>query len=223
MHAVLREILHAHRLEGACADVQGHAGNAHAALVQAREQGLVEVQPGGGRGHRAGVARIDRLVAPLVLGIGRMRDVRRQRQHAFALEHVQHRRIEAQQPELAVALEHLGPCRAEQQPRARARRLARAQLRQRLALAGDALDQHLHAPAAGLGAAQARAQDAGVVEHQQVARREQPGQRVEAQVGQRTVRHVQQARGGTLHARMLRDQLGRQLEVEVGQVHGAPL
>jgi hypothetical protein len=71
------------------------------------EQGLVEMQPRGWRGDRARRARVDRLVARLVLGCRRVRDVGRQRHLAAALERVEHVTREAQLVELALAPEHL--------------------------------------------------------------------------------------------------------------------
>ena len=64
--------LDAHRLEGAGADVQrDERARRRRASRSARQQRVVEVQAGGGRGHRAGAARVDRLVARASSGAGR--------------------------------------------------------------------------------------------------------------------------------------------------------
>ena len=51
VHAVLIEILRAHRRERATSHMQGDAGGLHAHLFEGREHGFVEVQARGGRGH----------------------------------------------------------------------------------------------------------------------------------------------------------------------------
>jgi hypothetical protein len=68
VHAVLGDALHAHRLEGAGADMQRHARLLHAALLQRLQQRLVEVQRRRGRRHGSGTVGEDGLVARLVLG-----------------------------------------------------------------------------------------------------------------------------------------------------------
>ena len=106
---------------------------------------------------------------------------------------------------------------AERQRRARLRRLAGPDVRPGLAGRQHALDQHLDATARGLGAEQARLDHAGVVEHEQVARVQQAGQLAEDAVDERVGRAIEQARTAAFGRRMLRDQVVRQLEVEVAE------
>ena len=84
VHRVLGDVLGLHRLEGAGAHVQRDAGALHAARVERGQQGLVEMQGGGRRGHRARHAREHGLVALLVVGRVGVRDVGRQRHVAVA-------------------------------------------------------------------------------------------------------------------------------------------
>ena len=65
---VLGEVLAAHRLEGAGADVQRERGALDAARLERVEQRVVEMQRRRRRGDRAGPRREHRLVAPLVVG-----------------------------------------------------------------------------------------------------------------------------------------------------------
>ena len=223
MHAVLAQVLAAHRLEGAGAHVQGDAGAADPARGQGVEQGLVEMQARGGRGHRARLARVHGLVALVVGGAVGALDVRRQRHVADALQALAQRLggVEAQARELALAAQHLDRAAVvEQQAATGLERLGGAHLRQRLVLALQPLDQDLDPAAAVLAAVQPRRQHARVVEHQQVAGIEQLQQVAEAPVLEAAVgpQH-QQAAGGAILQRLLRDQFRRQLEVEVGTLH----
>ena len=68
---VRREILAAHRLEGARPDVQRHERALHAARLERRDQRRVEVQARRRRRHRARLAREDALVALAIGGAGR--------------------------------------------------------------------------------------------------------------------------------------------------------
>ena len=87
---------------------------------------------------------------------------------------------------------------------------------------GESLEQWLQ-HAGRLGAEQSRRDHAGVVEHQQVARLQQRRQVAHPEVRERGIarRHQQQAAGGTLGKRRLRDQRFRQLVVEIRLLHGA--
>ena len=132
--------------------------------------------------------------------------------------------IETQQVKLAVATEHGRLARAiiEFDQRAGAARLARAHLHARLMRAEQAFDQDLDATAALLAAIQSRRQDAGIVEHQQIARLQQLRQLAHAPILQQRIaaffvaaRQHQQAARRTLRQRLLRDQLRGQLEMEI--------
>src|SRR2546423_1205146 len=63
MHAVRFDLFDAHRLERAEADVQSEARGSRAALLDAPEHRMVEMQAGGRRRDRAGLRGIYRLVA----------------------------------------------------------------------------------------------------------------------------------------------------------------
>ena len=92
---------------------------------------------------------------------------------AVGLEQRQRLAAQAQVEQRAVApaaAQHLGiEGVGEAQRRARPRRLAGAQVRQHFMARQHTLDQRLDRTAAGLAAIQARLDDAGVVEDQQVA------------------------------------------------------
>lgn len=228
VHAVLAEVVHPHRLEGAGAHVQREPGAVRAVGLDAFEQSLVEMQAGRGRSDRAGVAREHGLVARLVGFAGGALDVGRQRQLAVALE--QREQVftlrKAQVKEFANATEHLdleGIGKA--QAAAGFGRLARAHLRERLVRTDRALDQHLDLAATVLDAMQPCVDDAGVVEYEQVARPDQVGERAEACVRERgrlarlRCQH-QQTACAALGQRCLRDQLGGERVVEVTEREG---
>ena len=219
---------HAHRLEGAGAHVQGQLDQIHAFGAQGGEHRLVEMQTRGRRGHCTGHARVDRLVALLVGCVGRVADVGRQRQRAVAIEQREHafRGIKSQQEEIAAPLGYgrldaLG----QHEPRTRPRAVARAHVREGFVGAEHALDQNFDPAAGGLLAEQAGLDDAGVVEHEDVARGEETGQLGEQMVRHRVAGQVQQAARAARLCRALRDQFARKVVVEVvkrqGHAHGA--
>src|SRR6202012_2857188 len=76
-------------------------------------------------------------------------------------------------------------------------------------------------PTAGLLAEEPCLQDFGIVEDQQVARFEKAGQIREMAIGEggrsMAVIHVEQTARAALGERRLRDQLGRQIKIEVGK------
>ncbi len=225
VHHVLVELVHPHRLEGAGAHMQGDVAELHPALAQARQQRLVEVQPGGGRGDRADFAREHGLIALAVFDTRLAADIGRQRQAASLEQPVlqRGRDLETQQIELAIAAQHLGLAAGiERDHAAGLGRLAGADLYARLALAKQALDQDLHSPAAGLLPEQARRNDPGVVEDQQIAGLQQLGQIAHLAVaeGRWRRRHHQQAAGGTFGQRRLGDQFFGQLVMEIGLLQG---
>ncbi len=181
MHAVRGDVAGAHRLERAGADVQGEEGELDAACAQALEERRVEVEPCGRRRDRARGARIDGLVTRLVLGGRRVRDVGRERHLAVALEHVEHLAVEAEPEEVALARDDRGVDRAgEAQASPRLRRVARPDLRERLAGIERALDEHLDLAARILDAVEPRLHDPRVVEHEHVAGREELGRSANA-------------------------------------------
>jgi hypothetical protein len=94
------------------------------------------------------------------------------------------------------------------------------------------LHQQLDLATGGLFAEQARLEHPGVVEHQQVARRQQRREVPKDAVDRQGLCAVEQARGAALCGGLLGDQFGGQGEVEItegedaaaggrGRVHGA--
>ena len=79
MHAVLLDVVDAHGLKRARADVQRDVSELDARLAAGLQDRRVEMQAGGRRGNRAGLAREHGLVALAILEFGRAGDVRRQR------------------------------------------------------------------------------------------------------------------------------------------------
>jgi hypothetical protein len=181
------------------------------------------VQAGRGGGHRPGLARIDRLVAFAILGQGRTFDVGRQRHLALRLEEGHGVAAEFELVQVAVAADGGRPLAAGQVHRhAGPEALAGARLGQDAAGSDDPLEQDLDTAPGRLPPVDPGRKDPGVVEDQQVARREEPGQVPEYQVPQPPARAVagQQPARGTLGCRRLGDQLGGQLVVKVGAAHG---
>ena len=68
LEAVVLDVLHRDRAEGARADVQDDLRDGDAGRAQRVEQSRREMQPRGGRGHAALLARVHRLVAVAVFG-----------------------------------------------------------------------------------------------------------------------------------------------------------
>jgi hypothetical protein len=214
------------RLEGAGAHMQRDAGALDAARLQLVEQGLVEVQRGGWRRDRAGRAREHGLVAALVLGAVAMFDIGRQRHMAMLLHQAVGLGAEPEAKQRAVVLgpaaQQLGAEAADHvQQRARQRFLADLHVCDHLVAVEHALDQQLDLAARGLLAVQARLDDLGVVEDQQVARLEQAGQFLEDAVDRRAAGVVEQTRAAALGGGVLGHQFGWQLEVEVADGVGA--
>ena len=63
VHVVFEDVIHPHRLEGACADVQCHESTVDAFLGQSIQQRLIEVQPRGRCCDGPVPASVDGLVA----------------------------------------------------------------------------------------------------------------------------------------------------------------
>ena len=177
--------------------------------VEPAEQLGREVEPGGRRGGRAGLVGVDRLVAP---GVGeRLRDVRRQRRLAGRLA------VEPQQPAaLAEVLEQLdrpvAPTGAEPPRRPRERPPRRRSRRLRSSSSTSPRGRVDRDP---------RGDDTRVVRDHELAPRELLGELREAPVPHLAGRPLvdEQARVVAPLERPLRDQLGRQLVVELGNLH----
>ncbi len=159
------------------------------------------MQPGGRCGHGARFTGEHRLVARLVVAAGGVRDVGRQRQAAVcfgqlpeiaAFRQFQRKKLLSRsRPAGDRDLEGVG----QAQLRSRFRRFAGAHLRQRVTGIDDALDQHLDLAATAFLAKESCPDDLGVVENQQVARRQQAGQVGEAQIDECWPADVQQPAG----------------------------
>ena len=99
------------------------------------------------------------------------------------------------------------------------RRLARPHLGKYPTTGQDALDQDLHLATGRLRAAQPRPDHACVIEYQQVVGTEERRQFGESAILERRTDHQQPA-VTALRSGITRDQLIRQLEIEVAQKHG---
>ena len=196
MHHVIFDGFHAHRLEGAGADVQRHERHFHALGAQRRQQRFVEVQAGGRCGDRARLLAVDRLIQLAVGVLIRASDIRRQRHMAGRVENGEDIAfvVEAQLEQRLVARHHGGGDALvipQQQLGARLRRFRRAHVRQHAMVVQHALHQHFNLAAADLAAEHARRDHAGIVEHQQVAGFQLIQQIGEYAVRQRPARPVQ--------------------------------
>ena len=108
--------------------------------------------------------------------------------------------------------------------RARRGRMARADERQGLARPDDALDEELDPAAARLAPGEARLDHASIVQDQRVAPVHQGGQVRHPEIFNRPAGgQMKQAAGAALGRRVLRDELGRQVVVELGDEHPAQL
>ena len=108
MHDVFGQVLHPHGLESAGPDMQRDEGLVHPERAKLREQGVVEMQPGGGRGDGTRLAGVDRLVPLVVLGAGLVRDVGWKRHRTESCEQIQYRGVEAQREQVPVPPEDFG-------------------------------------------------------------------------------------------------------------------
>ena len=82
---------------------------------------------------------------------------------------------------------------------------------------GYTLDQDFNRPAGFLAPEQARRQHTGIVEHEQVTRPQQIGQFTKLAIDHGLAGHVElkQTTGRALGKRLLGNQLGRQIEMEI--------
>ncbi len=228
MHAVIGGVRGLDGEEGAGADMQRRGEPRDAGGVERRRQPLGEMQPGGRRGDGAVLRREHRLVVGVVAGIAARGplDVGRQRHAAEAREpgaKFLPLDVEAQRH---VAFRVLGGDRggealAEGDGIAGLHPLAALDEGAPGAAADIAVERHLD-PGRAAHADQPCRDDARVVADQQVARPQQ-----KRQVADGAVRQCrpddEQARGVARLDRMVRDQLPRQLEIEIVDAHGAAL
>jgi len=127
--------------------------------------------------------------------------------------------LEAQQKEFAIAPNHgYRTAIVKDDTPASLGFLADAELRTRFVRSDDALDQNLDRAATLLAAIKPRRQHARVVENQKIARCKKLDEIGEMTILEPTVRsiHDEKAARRALSERRLRDQFGRQLEMEIG-------
>ena len=84
--------------------MQRDIGHAHAPFLQVLQQRRVEMQAGGGRGDRARFPGVDGLITFLVMGVGGMLYIGRQRQPAVGFDQLEDVTRKDQGEELAGAL-----------------------------------------------------------------------------------------------------------------------
>ena len=221
VHFMRGQVVLLHGAEGPDADVQQHAGDVHAAILDAREQLVGEVQAGRRRGGAAGVFRIDGLVAVVVLEP--LGDVRRQRHHPDLVElfHKIAFILEPNQPDAALQnAGHLSghAARVGEDGAGAGLFAGTGQTLPKLALARGAAQQNrLHL--ARMPAAcpeNARGDDLGVVEHKAVARPQQAGDVAEEHMPDPTGRAVNRHQAAHIPplGRRLRDEpLGQLVKI----------
>ena len=218
MHLVRGKVFRAHGLERAGADMQRDEREIDAFFTQPREQDFIKMQARRRCGHRAGGARIDRLVTRFIMRISRMVDVRRQRQAAMRVNQREHVVGKCQREKFADARADNDIERIRKPDHgARRRRLRGAHLRMHGMAVNDALDEDFDLAAGFLDAKKPRFQHACIVKHQQVARCEQVHH-----VGKRAVHdciaiEMQQTRRAALRQRCLGNQFRRQIKIKIGK------
>ncbi len=218
MHLVLVEPIDGHGPERVEPDGQLHRGDPDPPLPQAGEHGLREVQSGGGGGRRHGPVGEDGLVAVgVVEGLG---DVRGQGRPADLREHLEQGAVPGvgrhQPPPLPQVVADL-----DRQPRAGHDRARHQPLRWPYECLPPSVgplleEQHLDRTPRVTPAEEPRRQHPGVVDHHEIARREQLRQVADEAVLHPVTPVDQQAGRVPLLPRALGDGLGRQLVVDVG-------
>ena len=225
VHVMFANVVDAHRLKGAGADMKRDEGRLDTFGAQGFHHRLVEVQPGGGGGHGAFAAGIDGLVALAVRQFVLAGDVWRQRHVAVLLEQGDQWCL-AQETQfeqgVSAALDDGMYIALEDQLRAWLGRFARTQMSQPAMGVQRAFQQHLDLAAARLLAEQACWNHAGIIEYHHIAGFEPRQQIGEASMFQRTGFTVdaQQATVGSLFGRVTSDQLVGQIKMKIGALHG---
>ncbi len=100
---MVRNALDPDRLESAGTDVQCDVRKLDAACSQASQQIVAEMKAGSRRRDRAGLRRVNGLIAQNINRIGRMIDIRRQRHLAVLLKYGVHVAVEAQHEEIVLS------------------------------------------------------------------------------------------------------------------------
>ena len=102
--------------------------------------------------------------------------------------------------------------------------MTRTQLHEGFGFSEQPFEQQLNLAAGGLLAEQPRREHPGVVGDQQIAGLQQSRQITEVQIPGRQAgqvrRHVQETAGRTFRQGLLGNQLGGQIEMKIGRIHG---
>jgi hypothetical protein len=164
----------------------------------------------------------EQALVPLAIGrLRRTRNIRRQRHRPAAFEEFERGLGQFQFPQVYVARQQAHRATLGLQRLTRTQWIAGAGLYQRTAARKRSLEEDLDASAAGAPRREARRQHACVVEHQQVAWRQQSGEVSHRAVDAAPTLPVehQQTAGRALRERRLRDQLSRQGIFEIAAAH----
>ncbi len=224
MHPVLIEIIDTNGLKRAGAHMQGDIRDLRTLSDAALHHGGIEMQSGRGRCDRAGLARVHRLIADWVVGVGRSLDIRRQGHCAMPLEILQRIGAQLQLEQIVMARDESSLDAARQQHRHLvSQRLAGVNMGKNAPTGENAFEQDLHLAARGLDAEYTRRNDACVVEYEQISGSQQRREIQELTVedGSRTCFQMQQPAARTLRCGALCNQLRRKLIIEVAAPHRA--
>ena len=228
LQAVVLDLLDTHRLKRAVPDVERDLGHLDAAILEGGHQRRVEVQTGGGRRDRPARAREDGLVPVAIVHAIVAPDVRRQRHVTDRIDRGVHGRvIFGPEPNEAPAEESTledfameGVISVKDDPRPRLQFLPG--MHQRLPDHGVSRCRIPTDAGRRASAEQARRKNARVVDDNQIAGEQKPGKRRDVRVreGAGGAAKTQKTRPGAGRRRLLGDQLGRKVEVELADVHG---
>lgn len=226
-------LVHANRLEGPVPDVQRDFRPFDAAGREFGEESLGQVESGSRCRNRTPVLGEDRLVALTIgvrigpVNVGRQGHVPNRIHHlvdglpSFGPE------ADRSSP-MEVLLEHLDAelvrTRCEHGSSARVQLLSRVHQRLPPVIAQAANEQALHGPATRVAVAkQAGREDARVVDHQEVGGSQELREIADGRMGANGTRgsvEDEQSGGFAVGGRDLGNLLGRQREIELGNVHG---
>ncbi len=198
--------------------MQRHVGKANILFTQSAQQLVIEVQAGGWRRHRARGLCIHGLVTLLVELVRCVLDIWRQRQAAMLFDQFKYivrkcQRIELTGPLADHDIERIG----QPDRRAGRRRLRCPYLCMHGTAVKHTLDQHFDLAAGFLHAEKARLQYTCVIEYQQIARLQQVDDVGELAVDAMVAINVKKPRSTAFGKWQLRNQVLRQIEIEIGK------
>ncbi len=154
--------------------MQRHVSALHAQRVASGERIAVEVESRGRRSDGAGLASVDGLIAGRIVRFCGAFDVGRQRHGAVALEEGQRLYAELELEQIVMTSDEARFCAARQRNRRlRTQRFARVHVREDAPIAQGALEQNLHLPARRFHSEYASRNHPCVVQHEQIAGRQQ--------------------------------------------------